>query len=250
MRLTTLIAVLLMAFAAVIAMHNGRLESRLLRADPNRLPGDPALLPFAVGRGKSLFEANCANCHGALGQGAPARGIPNLADTDWLYGSGLVDEIERVVTYGIRSGHPKAWNLALMPAYATAQPSAAETKIPPLSPGGIRDVVEFLLKVQGQPANEEAVVRGARIYSGVGGCWDCHSGDAQGDTAIGAPNLTDRITLYGDGGRQSLFDSIAYGHHGVCPAWIKRISPAGIREISLYVYSLSHHLPPVAAKAE
>jgi hypothetical protein len=37
-----------------------------------------------------------------------------------------------------------------------------------------------------------------------------------------------------------LFLSIAYGRQGVCPAWVGRISAAGIRELALYVYSLSH----------
>jgi hypothetical protein len=52
--------------------------------------------------------------------------------------------------------------------------------------------------------------------------------------------LIDNITLYGDGSRQALFMSIANGRQGVCPAWAGQISPTGIRELALYVYSLSH----------
>jgi cytochrome c oxidase cbb3-type subunit 3 len=63
--------------------------------------------------------------------------------------------------------------------------------------------------------------------------------DAKGDSAIGAPNLADRITLYGDGSREALAMSIAYGRHGICPAWIGRMTAAGIREVAVYVYSLS-----------
>jgi cytochrome c oxidase cbb3-type subunit 3 len=62
----------------------------------------------------------------------------------------------------------------------------------------------------------------------------------RGDSAIGVPNLIDKITLYGDGSRQTLFMSIADGRQGVCPAWVAQISPAGVRELALYVYSLSH----------
>jgi cytochrome c oxidase cbb3-type subunit III len=62
----------------------------------------------------------------------------------------------------------------------------------------------------------------------------------RGDSAIGVPNLIDKITLYGDGSRQTLFMSIADGRQGVCPAWVAQISPAGVRETALYVYSLSH----------
>jgi cytochrome c oxidase cbb3-type subunit 3 len=152
-----------------------------------------------------------------------------------------VSDIEQVVKYGIRSDHPKAWNLAIMPAYATARPSVRDSKIPPLTPGNIRDLVEFLFRQQGRSADGAAAVRGAELFR-TGGCYDCHAADGKGDSAIGAPNLTDAITLYGDGSRESLSMSIGYGRHGICPAWATRISPGQIRETALFVYSLSHRI--------
>jgi cytochrome c oxidase cbb3-type subunit 3 len=224
---------------AAVLLRESALEARLLRADPNLIPSDAALMGFAVDRGRALFEVHCAACHGTLGQADPARGIPSLSDADWLYGTGLVGDIEQVVRYGIRSSHPKAWNLAIMPAYATPQPSPRDSRIPPLSPGNIRDLVEFLFTEQGHKADPAAAARGAGLFAGAGGCYDCHAPDAKGDSAIGAPNLTDGITLYGDGSRESLAMSISYGRHGMCPAWVGRIPPAGIRELALFVYSLS-----------
>jgi len=197
-------------------------------------------MEFARSRGEALFEAHCAACHGARGQADPARGIPDLSDNDWLYGTGSVSDIEQIIKFGIRSHHPKAWNLAIMPAYATARPSIRDDKIPALSPGNIRDLVEFLAREQGRSADAAAAKRGAELFGGVAGCYDCHAADGKGDSSIGAPNLTDRITLYGDGSRESLSMSIAYGRHGMCPAWATRISAAGIREVALFVYSLSH----------
>ncbi len=237
------IPLLLAASACIIAavlVRLSALEGRLLRADPNAIPGNAALMDFARGRGAAQFEAHCAACHGTEGQGDSGRGVPNLSDDDWLYGMGLVSDIEQVIKYGIRSYHPKAWNLAIMPAYATPEPSARDGKIQPLSPANIRDLVEFLIREQGQSADREAALRGAELFAGAGGCYDCHAADGKGDSAIGAPNLTDRITLYGDGSRESLAKSIAYGRHGMCPAWVGRISPAGIRELAVFVYSLSH----------
>lgn len=224
-------------FAAVYPIH---LEAQLLRADPESLPGNGKLLQFAVARGAAKFRSNCAGCHGASGIGDPARGTPDLTDNDWLYGSGRVSEIERVVAYGIRSYHPKAWNLARMPGFARPQPSATDARIVPLSPGNIRDAVEYLVYLQKGSADPDAASRGARIYNGAGGCFDCHSPDGRGDSAIGAPNLTDRVTLYGDGSREALFDSVANGRQGICPAWVNRLEPAVMREIALYVYMLSH----------
>jgi cytochrome c oxidase cbb3-type subunit 3 len=225
---------------AVVLVYSSRLESRLLRMDPNAIPGSPALTAFAHDRGERLFEAHCAACHGLQGQGDLGRGIPALNDGDWLYGMGSPSDIEQIIKYGIRSYHPKAWNLAIMPAYATAEPSARDSKIPPLTPGNIRDLVEFLIRQQGHPADDAAAARGGELFTGAGGCYDCHAVDAKGDSAIGAPNLTDRVTLYGDGSRESLSISISYGRHGVCPAWVKRLSPAAIRELAVTVYSLSH----------
>jgi cytochrome c oxidase cbb3-type subunit 3 len=197
-------------------------------------------MEFALGRGAALFAAHCAACHGTAGQGDADRGIPTLSDEDWLYGTGSVSDIEQIIKYGIRSYHPKAWNVAIMPAYATEHPSARDSKIPSLTPGDIRDLVEFLMHEQGRAADGAAAARGANLFRGAGGCYDCHAMDGKGDAAIGAPNLADRITLYGDGGREALFMSIAYGRRGICPAWARHIGPAGIRELALFVYSLSH----------
>jgi cytochrome c oxidase cbb3-type subunit III len=236
------IVVLIMAsllVAAVFAADNYATR-QLLRADPDALPANAALLGFAVRRGEPLFAARCAACHGASGSGAPARGIPDLTDNDWLYGTGRTSEIEKVIDYGIRSRNPKAWNLAVMPAYARPQPNPADKNIQPLMPGEIDDVIEFLLRQQGRQADPAAVARGASLFMGHGGCYDCHSIDAKGDSAIGAPNLSDAITLYGDGSRDALHMSIAYGRQGVCPGWINRASAASIRELALYVYSISH----------
>lgn len=220
-------------------VHSSALETRLLRADPNAIPGNAALMGFARDRGGALFETHCAACHGTVGQADTARGIPALSDGDWLYGAGSVSDIEQVIKYGIRSHYPKGWNLAIMPAYARAQPSTRDSKIPPLSPRNIGDLVEFLFQRQARAADGAAAARGGELFVHAG-CYDCHALDAKGDPAIGAPDLTDAVTLYGDGSRESLVMSIAYGRQGMCPAWVRRISAAGIREVAVFVYSLSH----------
>jgi cytochrome c oxidase cbb3-type subunit 3 len=224
--------------AAAVMIRVSVQEGRLLRADPGSLPQQPALLQFARERGEALFQDHCAQCHGARGEADISRGIPSLADQESLYGTGTVSDIEQVVKHGIRSYHPKAWNLASMPAYATAQPSQ-NSNIKPLTPANIRDLVAFLRQLQRQEADPGAAGRGAALFAGSAGCYDCHAADAKGDSAIGAPNLTNREALYG-GDPESLTHSISYGRHGMCPAWTGRITAAGIRETSVYVYLLSH----------
>ena len=139
MRFLVVLIMAAMLVAAVFAADSYAAR-QLLRADPDALPADAVLLRFAVRRGRPLFEARCAVCHGAAGTGDSAKGVPDLTDNDWLYGSGRVTEIEKVIDYGIRSRNPKAWNLAIMPAYARPQPNPADKNIQPLSPGEIDEI--------------------------------------------------------------------------------------------------------------
>src|SRR5882757_11061096 len=235
-----LIFILAFLIGAAVFVNAAHVERKLLRADPDTVPSDPALRRFAVSRGEPAFVAHCAVCHGVSGAGDPVKGVPDLTDSDWLYGTGRVADIEQIIEYGIRSRNSRAWSLAIMPAYARPHPNPADKNIRPLSPDEINDLIEFLFRQQGREADAATASRGAALYTGDAGCYDCHSADVKGDSAIGAPNLADRITLYGDGSRGALYQSIAYGRQGVCPAWIKKLSAAGIRETAVYVFSISH----------
>ncbi len=214
------------------------IATRLLRADPDTLNSDLRLKRLAISRGAPIFHSRCASCHGDHGEGDPSRGFPNLTDKDWLYGEGQVSDIERVVDYGIRAPNPKSWNMVIMPALATPDPGG-EKGLQPLSPDDIDDVTNYLMQVEHRPHDRAAAARGEVIYQTRGACYDCHGADAGGDSAIGAPNLADHIWLYGDGSRAAIFQSIARGRHGMCPAWIKILRPAQIREVAVYAHSLS-----------
>jgi cytochrome c oxidase cbb3-type subunit III len=228
-------SVLAVSMVAAVLLRGRYVEAHLLRADPGSIPSDATLMSFATGHGRPLFDAHCASCHGPAGHGDRTKGTPDLTDDEWLYGAGRVIDIERVIDYGIRSHHPKAWNLAIMPAFGRPRPSETDAKIAPLAPTQIRDLIEFIFHEQGRNAEGVASARGESLYLGAGGCYDCHSTDLRGDSAIGVPNLIDKIILFGDGSRQALFMSIANGRQGVCPAWVGQISPAGIRELALFV---------------
>ena len=220
-------------------MVNGRQEARLMRADPDSAAADSRSMQFAVPRGREIFVQQCAACHGHNGEGSNTLGSANLTDQDWLYGEGTAGDIESVVMYGIRAPNSKTWHLADMPAFALEHPYPREPAIKPLSPGGINDVIQFLRTVEGRSADENAARRGSKIYD-TAGCFDCHGTNAAGDSAIGASNLADGIWLFGDGSNSWIYDSIAHGRAGVCPAWSGRLSAIQIREVALYVYSLSH----------
>jgi cytochrome c oxidase cbb3-type subunit 3 len=220
--------------AAHYARDRGVLQARLLTTDPDGIAADHGLQRYAISIGRPAFQDHCASCHGRNLRGDTMRGIPNLADGDWLYGTGRVGEIERVILYGIRSGHPKAWNLASMPAFATPNPYQAYS-IAPLTPHELGDVVAYVYGLRHPAADPAAAARGSHVFHKTGLCFDCHGEDARGDPAIGAPDLTDAVWLYGDGTPPSIATSIAHGLAGACPPWIGKLRPATIRAIAVYV---------------
>jgi cytochrome c oxidase cbb3-type subunit III len=224
------------------------LGARLMRADPGAIVQDPELLAFALDTAKPAYAANCSGCHGERMQGDQAKGVPNLTDQDWLYGEGRVAQIEHTILYGIRSGNPKGWNLADMPGFGREVPYSRYA-IPSLEPGEIRDVIEFLVTSAGKPGDRDAAIRGAKIFAEKGQCFDCHSNDAEGDSAIGAPNLIDNIWLYGNGSREDIYDTVSRGRAGVCPPWFQQLSAVTIRALAVLIYTASHPKGPAQAQS-
>ena len=226
-------------------------EARLLRLLPDEIPANKELNAFAMARGRSAFARRCAGCHGSAGEPDTLHGVPDLRDHDWLYGSGRIGEIERVILYGIRSGNSKGWNLASMPAFGTAHPYSRYA-IPSLTPRELADVTEYVYSFQHSDADSVAAVRGKQVFEGQsrGLCWDCHGGLGTGDASIGAPNLRDSIWLFGDGSRRSIHASIAYGRAGICPAWIGKLSPVTIVALAVYTNSLWHNASDNAERAD
>jgi cytochrome c oxidase cbb3-type subunit III len=243
------VGVFVIAVLAAAAVHlatQANLRARLMRADPDAIVHDPALRTFAIATGQPAYDRHCASCHGAHMEGDRGRGAPNLADQDWLYGDGRIAEIERTILHGIRSGDPKAWNLADMPAFSQPVPYRRYT-MAPLGPDGIRDVIEFLLVSAGKPGDRAAAARGSAIYDNKGQCFDCHETDGKGDTATGVPNLLDDIWLSGDGSRESIYNTVAFGSSGYCPAWARQLDAVTIRSLAVLVYVASHREAPAAA---
>ena len=235
------VVVLLLVVAALVHHHSR--EVRLLRADPDTILDQRGLRRLALQQGRAVFLEQCAGCHGPSGRGV--AGEPDLTDREWLYGAGRVADIEAIVRYGIRSRNPKGWNLASMPAYASLHPYAAEP-LPTLTPDEVDDIVQLLVSYEGLQANSEAVARGHAVFAKAG-CWDCHGPDARGDSAIGAPNLRDAVTLYG-GSPAVLRQTIEQGRKGVSPAFAGRLSPAEIRAVAVYTASLSYSASQSARK--
>jgi cytochrome c oxidase cbb3-type subunit 3 len=238
-----LLALLIAAAVLGYAVHAGSVRHRaeaLMRADPEAILADPILRETALALGRPLFTRLCASCHGTDGMGSREMGVPDLTDGDRLYGDGLLADVEQIVLHGIRSGDTRGWNLAYMPAYAQARPYQPEP-IDPLKPPEVGDVAHYLRSLHGDTLDAAAAARGRALYGGKGGCWDCHGGDASGDSAIGAPNLVDDVWLYGDGSQAAIARSVGYGCRGMMPAFSRRLSPIEARAVAAYAAAFADH---------
>jgi len=182
---------------------------------------DPELLAFALGGGRSAFAVNCSQCHGAGGVGA--KGYANLNDDDWLWG-GRLEDIERTIRVGIRSGHPDA--------RANDMPAFQRDGV--LDAAKVDDVAEYVLSLSGRATDSAAAGRGRPLFAD--NCAACHGETGRGNTELGAPNLTDGIWLYG-GDKVSVVASIAGSRRGVMPAWEGRLDPVTIKQLAIYVHA-------------
>ncbi len=77
-----------------------------------KLSGQQADATLAAA-GQTLFETNCAACHGVDGKGNPILGAPNLTDEIWLYG-GDAATLHQTVENG-RNGQMLAFGERLGP---------------------------------------------------------------------------------------------------------------------------------------
>lgn len=184
---------------------------------------DPALFALARASGKTAFGDNCAPCHGSGGAGA--KGFPNLNDDDWLWG-GTLEQILQTIQYGARSGHPKAHEGAML----------AFGKDGVLNRDQIVTVANYVRSLSGLPTGKGYdAPAGAKIFAE--NCTSCHGESGKGNKELGAPDLTDKIWLYGSD-QATLVETITNGRAGVMPAWVDRLNPSTIKALTVYVHSL------------
>lgn len=170
--------------------------------------------PEARRMGERMFVSYCAVCHGSDARGA--RGFPNLRDSDWLYG-GTPEAIEASIMNG-RNGVMPAWEQALG------------------GEAGVTDVAQYVLSLSGGDVDAAAAGRGQEKFQQL--CVACHGADGTGNQALGAPNLTDKVWLYG-GSRAAVMETIAKGRNGQMPAHKEFLGQEKSHLLAAYVYSLS-----------
>jgi cytochrome c oxidase cbb3-type subunit 3 len=163
--------------------------------------------------GKRLFSTYCTQCHGADARGA--RGFPNLADNDWLYG-GEPAKIKETIMGG-RQGMMPPWE-------------------PVIGAEGAVAAAEYVLSLTGKSTDTAAAAKGKELFDK--NCAACHGADGKGNQMLGAPNLTDDIWLFG-GTPERVHETVLKGRQGRMPAHQEFLGEAKVHLLAAYVYSLS-----------
>lgn len=187
------------------------LYDKFLKQDIKAVAADPE----AQAMGKRLFQTYCVQCHGSDARGA--KGFPNLTDNDWLYG-GDPKTIHTTIAAG-RQGQ--------MPAFGAA---FGEEKV--------KDVANYAMSLSGKKHDAERAARGKETFTAV--CAACHGPDGKGNQAVGAPNLTDNVWLYG-GTEKTIIETVTNGRNNQMPAWKDFLGDGKVHLLTAYVYGLTNN---------
>ena len=163
--------------------------------------------------GQRLYLNNCAQCHGSDAKGAPS--FPNLVEGDSLYGR-TSEAIQATIMLG-RNG--------IMPAFKES-----------IDPATAGDIAQYVRSLSGLAHDQIRIVRGKREY--MNSCVACHGPDGKGNKALGAPNLTDDVWLYGSS-EATIVNGILNGRNNRMPPQEANLTPEQIRLLTAFVWGLS-----------
>ncbi len=187
------------------------LYDKYLKQDIKAVAADPE----AQAMGKRLFQTYCVQCHGSDARGA--KGFPNLTDNDWLYGGD-----EKTIHTTIAGGRH-----GQMPAFGAA---FGEEKV--------KDVANYAMSLSGKKHDADRAARGKETFAAI--CSACHGADGKGNQAMGAPNLTDNVWLYG-GTEKTIIETVTNGRNNQMPAWKDFLGDGKVHLLTAYVYGLSNN---------
>jgi cytochrome c oxidase cbb3-type subunit 3 len=168
--------------------------------------------------GERLFVNNCAQCHGSDARGS--KSFPDLTDGDWLHG-GTSEAIVHTISKG---------RVGVMPPMGAAVGSSED----------VRNLANYVLSLSGSPHNDLQAQLGRAKFAA---CAACHGAKGQGNTALGAPNLTDKVWLHG-WGEEAVSAIVQQGKTNVMPAHADKLTPSQVRVLAGYVMGQSQRRTP------
>ena len=170
--------------------------------------------PEALRVGQMLFIENCAACHGRDARGNRALGASDLTASAWRYG-----------------GDGKSILTSILDGRTGTMPPFGGS----MSDSEIRDLANYVLSLSGRTHDSLRAHFGKPRFSA---CAACHGAEGKGNPALGAPNLTDNVWLYG-GGIEDIVETIRRGRNGVMPAWRGRLGEENASLVAAWVYAQS-----------
>ncbi len=194
------------------------LFSKYLAQDVKAVAADPA----AREMGQRLYLTYCVQCHGSDARGS--KGFPNLADRDWLHG-GEPEKIKETILGG---------RVGVMPPMGEALGSSAD----------VENVANYVLSLSDSAHDPLKAQLGKAKFAT---CAACHGVDGKGNPALGAPNLTDKVWLYG-GSLATVMETITKGRTNQMPSFKELLGEGKAHVLAAYVYGLSNE-PAAAGKS-
>ena len=168
----------------------------------------------ALSLGRSLYASYCTTCHGSDARGAP--GCPHLTDDDWQWGSGEHNNVT-TITNG-RMAVMTPWGQILG------------------SDEAVTNMAKYVRSLSGLEETDEEVQAMQTQFRTF--CGACHMPTGTGNPALGAPNLTDDVWLYGSS-IDTIRTAIINGRNGQMPAYGEMLGPNRTKILAAYVASLS-----------
>ena len=200
------LAILLALFGCLVSCGGDSTDSLATSSAMTvSLPGSPSA---------EIWQGQCAACHGAAGEGNRALGAPALTQLSTDY---LARQLRHFVS-GVRGAHPDddaGKRMALSVA------NLSESDIPDLT---------ALITTELPPSQPAATItgdaaRGEDYYVNI--CSACHSGNGQGNDALGAPALAGVNDWYLKSSYQSYLDGLRGSHpDDFYGAQMARLAPA------------------------
>jgi cytochrome c oxidase cbb3-type subunit 3 len=174
--------------------------------------------------GQRLFLTYCSQCHGSDAKGA--RGFPNLADGDWLFG-GTPEQIKESITKG---------RDAMMPVKGVK---------PDLNGDQIKDLASYVRSLSGLASDSIRAQRGKELFAVA--CAACHGPDGHGMLGV-APNLSDKVWLYSSS-EETIIETITKGRTNRMPAFGDFLGDAKVHLLTAYIYGLGGGVKDAPAPA-
>ena len=101
---------------------------------------------------------------------------------------------------------------------------------------GVEQVAAYVQSLSGQATDAALAKAGQERFMTV--CAACHGPDGRGQQALGAPNLTDNIWLYGSTA-DHVRTAVVKGRQNQMPAHLELLGEAKVKLLTGYILSLS-----------